>query len=125
MIQQQQARQKISGLINHGMSYFQNGKYDLTFETMSEVLRLEPNNQIARNYIEMARQAEKEISQDIRAGISFYNQKKYQSSIEKMKDVLRRDPDNQTAKEYLDRCNVKIEEFNHDWISNPQVGPSK
>jgi hypothetical protein len=120
----QQNQKVINDLINKGLEYYQQGQYKLSIESMNEVLRLDGNNQVARNNIEMSRRAEQEISDDINSGIEYYNKGQYQLTIEKMKEVIRRNAGNQIAKDFIEKAKKRQRMVDSSFV-NLETGVSR
>ncbi len=99
---------------NEGIRLYGEGKYDEAEAAFSAVLRLDPQNITAKNYINRIKTKRKKISAEkIREyylkGISAYTKDDFEEAIYWWKKVLEIDPTNEKAKKAIERAKAQLE----------------
>ncbi len=113
LLRLQQLRQKIDALISRGIDYYVNRKYYEAKDMFLEVLKLEPNNKTAKEYLEKIEKAlaelarlksiEDEAEKHFILGLNYFNKKEYESALEEFNITLEIKPDHQKAIEYKNK----------------------
>jgi type IV pilus assembly protein PilQ len=128
-------REKIDALLEEAYSAYQHGKLDYAWSVYNLVLQVDPENEVAKQYIEKIIEAKKASSvtpgikteenhiarrpeegvevprkaeELFKAGVQKFKQKDYQAAIEFFEKVLLEEPDNEEAYRYLEKCHQEL-----------------
>lgn len=122
-LQRERKLQKINEEFQNGMLALSEGRYRDAVAAFETTLNLDPENELAKTYMERAKTALKQQQEEqvdenspyynivnslIISGRNLYNQGKYEESREKWERILELFPKNRIATEYLLRCNIKM-----------------
>lgn len=93
--------------INKGVEAHNRGEYDLCIQSMEKILKEDPGNSRARQYLKEASEKkraqlrERRILEGVSAAQNAFQEKAYQKCIEEAESILQLDPDNAEASKYL------------------------
>ncbi len=98
----QQMAGKVSDLMKQGVSYYSKGKYSKAESKFNEVLEIDPNNQEAKQYLQLSQNARKTKAQDmVRKAQAYEAKSNYAKAISYYKKALSYDPSNPDANKGL------------------------
>ncbi len=122
-LQRERKLQRINQEFQNGMLALSEGRYRDAVAAFETTMNLDPENELAKTYMERAKTALKQQQEEqvdenspyyniinslIISGRNLYNQGKYRESREKWDRILELFPKNRIATEYLLRCNIKM-----------------
>lgn len=107
----------VSQLIKQGNNYLYQKKYKDAVGEWEKILKIDPDNQTAKQNIETTGNNIKFIAQNLfEEGLNFFNNYEYAKAIEKFNSALSVDPQHEKAIEFLVRAKMKA-----DIIANKKI----
>jgi len=104
----------IERLLDRGIQAFNSGDFNACIQHMEAVLKIDPNNSSATDYLDEANKGKTaqrqqiSIRENLNLAINAYRQKNYQESIRQAAVVLNTDKNNLEAKKYLINSNLEL-----------------
>ncbi|HMB20962.1 MAG TPA: hypothetical protein VKQ10_07835, partial [Spirochaetota bacterium] len=141
--QEQQRRlrlQNIDRAFQNGLVALSNNRYRDAIASFEATLSLDPNNELAKRYLETAqdalRQQQEEVVDEnspyydvvealIESGKRLYDKEEYMESRKRWEKILRLFPQNRIATEFLLKCDLKLNPASYERFSSETVNEGK
>ena len=102
-VQKQLLQGQVAMLMEDGISYYKNGKWEEAELKFHNVLELIPDSQLAKEYLQKISQESKQqqLARSLEEGKDYYQKGSYQEAIFRFRQVLDLEPTNEEAQSYL------------------------
>lgn len=110
IVEREPGSKEIEEMISHAKDYFERGAYDLCITQMQEVLKWEPENSEAKEFIEKAKEVKPEVKEYIDKAREALQKKEYRECVTHCDRVLTVSPKHIQASELLSLAKAQMPE---------------